>query len=131
MFCGSVWLFGGDGRESHYHCPFGCEAIRSQQDRARARKPDQEAQVKEEFGDVAAGEPGISEEPLPAGSSQRQSSSSEIPASGIPIRRPAGEREEQEQDTEAPHFFVRSWKPPHCLWHKSAGQGAEGSKERG
>lgn len=78
----------GNGRESHYHCPFGCEVIRSQQDRARARKPDQEAQVEEEFVDVAAGEPGVSEEPLPTSSSQRQSSSSPNPSLRSPHQGP-------------------------------------------
>lgn len=55
---------------------------------AGARKPYQEARVKEALADVGARDPGISEEPVPRSSSQGRSSSSPSRSLRKPIQGP-------------------------------------------
>lgn len=107
---------------------------------AGARKPYQEAQVKEALADVGARDPGISEEPVPRSSSQGRSSSSpgrslRKPIQGPPMWRSCGGaqalhsgtegRNVSSQGTEVPPIFLMSRSPPH--WHKSQ----LGREERG
>lgn len=93
-----------------------------------SQKTHQEAQVKEEFAHVGAGELGISEERVPRSRRQRESASS--PGPGKPFTEPGGGRLQEHTgpvsalrdrgqkcgsgvgySTEAPPFFLMSWRP--------------------
>lgn len=58
---------------------------------------------------------GFQRSPFPQAAASDRAHPPQIPASGIPTRDPAGERVEEEQDTEAPRSVLMSGNPPHCL----------------